>query len=113
MPATFLLILLVVVLALSAPLLAASSAALAITTRWRHLGCQLFLYGVVVGGTFLLGWLALAFCFSAVEALDWQTISAAFCAGYTIGSVARALWFIIMRKRPNNSFKPNPLRGSA
>jgi hypothetical protein len=113
MPATFLLVLFGSVLALAAPLLAAISLALLFVARWRRLAVQLILFGLLAGVIASAGWLIAIATYFPAEPSNWAVLSGIFGAGFSTGMVARTVWHLLRRTRPNNSFKPNPLRGSA
>jgi hypothetical protein len=111
MPATFLLLLLVVGLASLAPLFALAGAALCISKRFRELGAYGLALGLVCGTKLSLGWLFLGSFSAGTSAIDLTTLVAYFGAGFSVGFMLVLLWHIAQRPRPNNSFKPSPLRG--
>ena len=111
MPATFLLVLLIVALALAAVPLALIGIIFACTRKFRRPGTLSFATGAVVGGIALGCWLLLSYLFPAPVYSQWQSIAIIFCAGFTIGFGLAFAWQFFTRTRPNNSFKPSPLRG--
>ena len=113
MPVTFLLILLAVVLAILAPVLALAGMILHFFTRHRMLGAHALALGSVCGLKLMLGWLLLASIVAGPESIPWSTAAVCFGAGFTTGFCLMLVWHFAHRARPNNSFKPRPLRGSA
>ena len=104
---------LVVVLAALAPVLALTGTALYFFTRLRTLGAHALALGLVCGVKLMLGWLFLAYLVAGEESITWSTGAVCFGAGFTVGFSITLGWHFAHRLRPNNSFKPRPLRGSA
>ena len=113
MPATFLLVLLIVALAIAAVPLALIGIFLACLRKFRRVGALSLVIGAVFGGFALGCWLLLSYLFPAPVYSQWQSIAIIFGAGFTIGIGLAFVWLFFTRTRPNNSFKPRPLRGSA
>jgi|APMI01.1.fsa_nt_gi uncharacterized membrane protein len=113
MPITFLLILLIVALALVAPLLAIVCIVLSCIAQLRRIGLLGLAIGTVFGAIVLTGWLLLSYFFPAPMYNQWQSVAIFFGAGFTIGVGLAFVWHLATRPRPNNSFKPTPLRGAA
>jgi hypothetical protein len=111
MPSTFLLFLLIAGLAALAPILALTGAVLCISTRFRKLGTYALALGLVCGAKLSLGWLFLGSFLAGASAIDWTTVVACFGAGFSVGFMIILIWRLARRPRPNNSFKPSPLRG--
>ena len=111
MPATFLLILLAVGLAALAPIFAFVGAILYFFTRFRMLAAHALALGVASGAKLSLGYVLLQLLFRGDNSIDRSVLATCFGAGFSVGFALMLGWYLATRPRPNNSFKPSPLRG--
>jgi hypothetical protein len=111
MPATFLLILLAVGLAALAPIIALAGCILYFFTRFKMLAAHALVLGLAGGAKLSLGWVLLQLLFRGDNTIDWSVLAICFGAGFSVGFALMLGWHLVVRPRPNNSFKPSPLRG--
>ena len=110
MPISFLLILLIVGLAAVAPLLALIAACLYFT-GYRMICAHATALGATCGLLLMLGWVLITSLVTDTQSISLSTAAVSFGAGFSVGFVVMLAWHIARRPRPNNSFKPSPLRG--
>lgn len=98
-PATFVLVLLVLALAAVSPLGFAASSVLLFSARRRALGLRLLTAGLLAGIAIAIVWFAILTWLDGRDATDIRGLAVAFGCGYSVGTLAMSGWLFVRRAR--------------